>query len=73
MYNYKILDENGNILDSSEWEGAPTVHGYEEEISKLDLIYSDLDTSDGNEYYLSFVIHDLHNETTWSNLIRIGD
>ena len=71
--DYRILDESGNVLDTSEWETAPVKEGYNGEISaiKTGLKYSDLDK--GDNYYVVFFIHDINNEIISSKPIKVGE
>jgi len=71
QHSYRILDENGNVLNTSEWEGAPVIKGYGEKISELKLKYDSLD--EGKNYYALFIINDNNGNSSYSKLIKIGE
>ena len=71
MWNgtYKILDDNGNYTD--EWESAPSVSGYSDNLSELELKNSGLDK--GDNYYGLFILNDIYGNTSYSKLIKVGE
>ena len=68
FYEYKVLDNKGNY--TTEWEGSPTLIGVSGAVDELDFDKASL--GDG-EYYVVFYISDVNNETSTTNMIRIGD
>lgn len=71
QYSYRILDDKGNVLDTSEWEGAPVIHGYGGELSKIKMRYASLDEEDN--YYGLFIVNDINGNSSYSKLIKIGE
>ena len=70
---YRIMDANGNIINSDEWEMPPVRYGYAGTVSKLDnsLKYTNLDK--GDNYYALFFITNVDNEKIYSKLIKVGE
>ena len=69
----RILDENGDVLELSEWESPPVLHylrGPMEEL-KTSLKYTNL--SKGDNYYAIFFITDVNGEVSYSKLIKVGE
>jgi len=71
QFTYRILDDKGNVMDSNEWESAPTVYGVGEELSKINMKYSSLD--DISDYYGLFIITDVNGNKINSKLIKVGE
>ena len=65
---YKITDDNGNY--TTEWESAPEITGFSNDINDIDLKTSSL--QDG-EYYVVFNIVDINNNIYSTNLIKVGE
>ena len=66
-YEYRILDKDGKYTD--DWEISPTITGVGGGIDEFDFQKSSL--GDG-EYYVVFRIIDVNNESSYSNLIKVG-
>ena len=69
----KILDNSGNVLDTSEWESPPEfymLYGKNDEL-KTGLKYTSLDK--GNNYYALFLVTDTNNQVSYSKLIKVGE
>ena len=69
--SYRILDDKGNVLDTSEWESSPTLTGFSGKLSELEFEYTNLDK--GNRYYALFIITDINGNTSYSKLIKVGE
>ena len=71
-FDYRILDDNGAVVDRKKWESAPVKYGYTGTVSKLNdsLKYASLDK--GDNYYALFLITDINNEVNYSKLIKVG-
>lgn len=69
--SYRILDENGKVLDTTEWESAPVVTGFGGNLSELELEYSSLDK--GDNYYALFIVTDMNGNASYSKLIKVGE
>ena len=74
---YKILDSNGNILPSDDWETPGQMNGIElrdfetnDINSEIDLRYTGLD--DG-EFYCLFILFDMNNVGHYDKLIKVGE
>ena len=63
---YNILDENGNY--TTGWESSGTI--YMEEV-KIDKYHFELASLDDGYYYCVFVVYDIYNRPSYSNLIEI--
>lgn len=71
QYSYRILDDNGNVISSSEWERAPIIKSYVEKFSEMEFKYSSLDGE--KDYYGMFTINDINGHSSYSKLIKIGE
>ncbi len=71
-YEYKILDDKGNVLPTSEWESIPTQDVYLIKMKDLKLERFSLDKAKG-EYYVLFNIIDINKEGKFSKLIKVGE
>ena len=74
---YKILDDNGNLMSSDDWETPGTMTGIElkdfqtnDINSEIDLRYTGLD--DG-EFYCLFILFDMNNVAHYDKLIKVGE
>ena len=69
---FKVLDDDGNVI-AGEWETTPVKYGFGGEMKELSksLIYSDLDK--GDDYYALFIINDIHDNISYSKLIKVGE
>ena len=69
---YKLLDNKGNVLPSEEWESAPVYTGWSADLTSTDdYKYSSLDIE--GEYYALFIVNDIHDNSSYSKLIKVGD
>ncbi len=71
-YEYKILDDKGNVLPTSEWESIPTQDVYLIKMKDLKLERFSLDKAKG-EYYVLFNIIDINKEGKFSKLVKVGE
>ena len=71
-HEYKILDKNGNLLPTSEWEDIPSYDVYLIKLKEMKLERFSLDKAKG-EYYVLFNITDTNNESKYSKLIKVGE
>lgn len=67
----RILDDSGNVLDTSKWESAPVSYGFDGKIDEIEMKYSSLDS--GDNYYGLFIITDVNGKSNYSKLIKIGE
>ena len=68
--SYRILDNNGNVLDSSKWESSPVIEGFIGNLNELELQFASLDKE--NDYYALFIITDINGNASYSKLIKVG-
>ena len=68
---YRILDANGNVLNTNEWEASPITTGFGGELNDFELEYASLDK--GDNYYALFIITDMSGNASYSKLIKIGE
>ena len=65
-----ILDKNGKLMDSEDWEGIPVMEGLSFDPNDFDMQYKGMD--DG-EWYAIFFVYDIDGNTYQSDLIKVGD
>ena len=65
---YKLLDENGNVMD--EWEASPTYTILAGGIDTFNFQKAKIE--DDGEYYVVFRIFDVNNDSHLSKLIKVG-
>ena len=69
---YKILDGNGNFLESEDWERSDSVYGFR---VATDDFFDNISLSSfakDNEYYVAFCITDVFSNVYYSNIIKGG-
>ena len=70
-YSYRILDNSGNVMDTSKWESAPVITGFSGNLKEFELEYASLDK--GDNYYALFIITDMNGNTSYSKLLKVGE
>ena len=67
----RILDDNGNVLPTNEWESSPYINAVKYYPKDTKITFGSLDTKN-NEYYCLFLITDVAGNTELSKLIKVG-
>ena len=70
MPDYKILDEDGKIIPTSNWESGKVLRGWDIKIDD-EYVYGSLD--DKEDYYAFFIIIDIYENENNSRLIKVGE
>jgi hypothetical protein len=65
-----ILDKNGKLMDSEDWEGIPVMEGLSFDPNDFDMTYKGMD--DG-EWCAIFFVYDIDGNTYQSELIKVGN
>ena len=73
MYSkYKILDENGKLLNNEDWEKSDSLYGFRAGTKDFfDNVEFSTFTED-DEYYIAFCITDVFSNVYFSNIIKGG-
>ena len=66
----KVLDDNGKVMDNSEWTFPKTRYGYESDLDKVKLEYTGMDNG---EFYVLFFLFDYNGNKYLSDLIKVGE
>ena len=65
-----ILDKNGKLMDSEDWEGIPVMEGLSFDPNDFNMTYKGMD--DG-EWCAIFFVYDIDGNTYQSELIKVGN
>ena len=66
----RILDENGKVMDPSDWEASPYINAVKFYPFQTKVTFSSLDNKE--EYYCLFILNDVGGNSTLSELVKVG-